>query len=208
MTSRLRRATALGLVTASFAAAIPAAAGPAAAAPSRRLPPHKEEKLVDIFDPRVEELGLRTTRARLQDLDTYEITRNGRHLAVYLEPIDDDFEDAEYVERFTEVAEAFLPMVFKRWKRLKSFDVCLEPRPAEDEREAPPPVTQLLVTRPVSKDIDWEDVTLVDLLVEFEKVAEKEKEGRELTVYLEPELDRLSELREARAAAEERLGDS
>jgi hypothetical protein len=176
-----------------------------AAAPDRRLPPPDRDDLARIFDPKVAEFGLRTTRARLQDLDTYQVDPLGRHLAVYLEPITDDYTDAEYVAAFTDVAKVFLPMVFKRWKGLKSFDVCLEPLPTEDTRESPPPVSVLLVKKKTSSEVAWKKATLVDILAAAEQHKQPGYQERDFHVYLAPRLDGEPELIAAREGAAARL---
>ena len=60
-------------------------------------------------------------------------------------------------------AQAFLPEVFERWDELRTFDVCQEPLPGEDDRKEPPPVTQLFGTRAEAADVDWQTVTLAEL---------------------------------------------
>ncbi|MEX0663925.1 MAG: hypothetical protein WD598_04025 [Acidimicrobiia bacterium] len=197
MNRRARRAFALVLLTCSLIGVVPAGA----AISERRLPPPDREDLVRIFDPKVEDLGFRTTRARLQNLDTYAIDPRGRHLAIYLEPIGDEFTDAAYVAAVTETAEVFLPLVFKRWKGLKSFDVCLEPLPAEDASEEPAPITQLLVTRPGLDDVDWKHAALADLIAASNKYESKESAERAVYLYFEPRLDTQSELVGAREVA-------
>jgi hypothetical protein len=62
------------------------------------------------------------------------------------------------------VSRIFLPRVFKEWQDLESFDVCQEPVPGVDDRESPPPVTQLLVSRKGAKRVRWPKATLQDIL--------------------------------------------
>jgi hypothetical protein len=190
---------ALVVVAGALLGALPATA----AVSDRRLPPPDREDLVRIFDPKVADLGFRTTRARLQNLDTYEIDPQGRHLAIYLEPIEDGFTDAEYVAAVTETAKVFLPMVFRRWKGLESFDVCLEPLPSEDSSESPPPVTQLLVTRDGLNDVKWKKVTLSELIAASNANEEAEYDERTFYLYFVPRLDEQPALLDARAAANE-----
>lgn len=127
------------------------------------LPPPSRAALARIFDPQLEKLGLRTTRARLQNLTSYRRDSEGKHLAFYVEPIE-SMTDAEYVANITKVAKIFLPRVFKEWTDLESFDVCQEPVPGVDDRESPPPVTQLLVSRKGLTRVRWTKVSLQDLL--------------------------------------------
>jgi hypothetical protein len=168
------------MVTAAILASIVPAAPVAADAPHRRLPPADRDAIAAIFDPLLAPLGLVTTRAVLQRTDTYEPDPEGRHLAVYVEPTG-SYTDAQFVESFATVARVYLPKVFNRWKGLRSFDVCQEPIPGVDDREAPPPVTQLLVNRRTSKDIDWADATLADML---ELARANEDESGAFTLFV------------------------
>jgi hypothetical protein len=196
------RAVAITIVAAS---AVVPLTGPAhGATPARRLPPADRDTLARIFDPMLEELGLRTTRARLQSLRDYEETPRGRHLAIYVEPIDDSFTNADYVSAYTELAQVFLPLVFNRWKGLKSFDVCQEPLNSLDPREEPPPLTQILVSRKGVRFVKWRHVTLTELLSVSDANAESEAEDgdpRDFHVYFHAQLDSEPELMTARANA-------
>ena len=153
--------SALAALAITMTATVPARATGA----SRRLPPPERKALARIFDPMLEDLGLRTTRARLQNRQSYAIDPNGRHLAIYVEPIDESYTDAEYVENYDDVAKIFVPYVFNRWKGLKSFDVCQEPRPGDDANPEPPPITQITVSRKGSKFVRWRTATLTELLL-------------------------------------------
>ena len=77
--------------------------------PSRRLPPADRDEIAAIFDPLLEPLGLRTTRAALQRTDNYEQDPDGRHLAVYVEPIGTTYTDAQFVDGYVDVARVYLP---------------------------------------------------------------------------------------------------
>ena len=117
-----------------------------------------------MFDPALRTLGLRTSRAVLQSATTYKRDPHGTRLAVYAKPISASYTDTEYVTHFVAVARVFLPSIFRRWKGLQSFDVCQEPRPGEDPRSEPPPVTQLFVTRAGTEHLHWDHATIADLL--------------------------------------------
>jgi hypothetical protein len=161
---RSRRGRALACITlltlmATIVPVTPGAAGTA----ERRLPPSGRDDLAEIFDPLLAPMGLVTTRAALQRTDTYERDPEGRHLAVYVEPTG-AYTDAQFIEGFMDVTRVYLPKVFKRWKGLRSFDVCQEPVPGVDDRLAPPPVTQILVNRRTSRGIDWAEATLADMI--------------------------------------------
>lgn len=188
------------LLVSTITAAVPAAA----AAPDRRLPPSTKAELTRIFDPKVRDLGFRTTRALLQNLDTYAEDPNGRHLAIYLEPIADDFTDGEFVDSFTDVAKVFLPLVFDRWKGLTSFDVCLEPLPSEDSSVPPEPMTQVLVTRRGLRFLDWHDATLVDVLVTAKEHEATDSADVDFYVFFRDRLEDQPPLVEAREAAAQR----
>lgn len=130
----------------------------------QHLPPNDFDELAEMFDPQLEELGLRLTRGALVDTtEGYEVSDTGRHLALYVEPTG-DYTAADYAENIVTTAQLFLPDVFERWDRLETFDVCQEPLPGEDDREEPPPVTQLFVSRPDAAEVAWADVTLPELV--------------------------------------------
>jgi hypothetical protein len=185
------------VVVAMLVSLVPAGATVA----QRRLPPPDRDDLAAIFDPKVEALGFRTTRARLQNLDTYETDPKGRHLAIYLEPIEEDFTDEEYVASFIETSRVFLPRVFNRWRGLRTFDVCLEPLPSEDAREEPPPITQIFVSRDSVGAVSWKTVTLADLIALSEEYGKSQKTADEFYVYFDVRLDAVPELVSARQEA-------
>ena len=151
------------------------------------LPPSDRDTLARMFDPQLEPLGLRTTRAALQDLDTYDQSPTGRHLAIYVEPTaDGEVDRAIYVRNIMKVARIFLPFVYDKWSDLQSFDVCQEPEPSTDPRPAPFPVTQVIATRKGAAALDWKHASLAALLKQ--SVAIKAKKGKvdPLTVYVSP----------------------
>jgi hypothetical protein len=149
----------------------------------RSLPPNDFQKLADIFDPQLKPLGLKLTRGALVDTSNgrYRPSDTGRHLAVYVEPTG-DYTLADYAEGIVPSAQVFLPLVFERWDELDTFDVCQEPLPGVDDRKEPPPVTQLLVSRAEARELDWNDVSLADLL------AAKEPARASFTLYVAPEV--------------------
>lgn len=165
------------LVAAVFAGA---ACGPDGTE-ERSLPPNDFEQLVDIFDAELEPLGLKLTRGALIDTSNgrYQPSDTGRHLAVYVEPTG-EYTTTEYAEGIVPSAQVFLPEVFERWDRLETFDVCQEPLPADDDREEPPPVTQLYLSRSDSERFDWKTVTLPEL------IAAAEGAGPEFRLYAAP----------------------
>jgi hypothetical protein len=148
---------------APVATAAPATAATAATTSvAAALPPHTYEGLAPLLDPLVAPLGFRITRAALVDLETYESSPTGTHLAVYAEPL--AAQDAEAVAAATvPLAAVFLPGGFLRWPGLESFDICQEPYEAAAGTTAPPD-TVLDLSRDTALAIDWEEVNLADLL--------------------------------------------
>ncbi len=143
---RARLVAALVLVTAVAVAAsglLTDAAG--ASESSTSLPPSARKDLVAIFAKQVKPFGLRVTRAALVN-PQQERDAKGTHLAIYVEPTG-DYTPQNYIDGTVAVSKVFLPYVFTRWKGLKSFDVCQEPRPAVDDRPVPEPETQVYATR-------------------------------------------------------------
>jgi hypothetical protein len=176
---------------------------PGAPAQTGSLPPSSREELAKIFDPQLEKLGLRTTRAGLQDLQTYEFTETGTHLAVYVEPIETEgIEDAFYVDRVASSAKVFLPRVFRRWPGLESFDVCIEP--VEIPTPTPPPVTQIFVTDDTVASVKWKRAdlaTLVERAAE-ESTGSSESGNREtFFLYISPRLEDVPAYERAREEA-------
>ena len=178
------------LVVAAVVLLAPVLVGSGAHARTRQgpdLPPADRETLARMFDPQLEPLGLRTTRAALQAPGNYERSDTGTHLAVYVEPIGEgDVDRAVYVRNIMKTARIFLPFVYNRWSDLKSFDVCLEPEPSVDQREAPAPVTQLIADRKGAAALKWKRATLADLLKKADELNGKKNQADPLTLYVEP----------------------
>ena len=65
----------------------------------------------------------------------------------------------------------FLPSVFARWEKLRSFDVCQEPRASADDRAPVPPETQVFATRTGSRMIDWATVDVATMAAISEREA-------------------------------------
>jgi hypothetical protein len=126
------------------------------------LPPASRKELVAVFAKKVKPLGLRVTRAALVN-PAQERDPDGTHLAIYVEPTGDYTID-DYLDGTVTVSKVFLPYVFERWKGLKSFDVCQEPRPAIDDRPTPSPETQVYATRAGSKLVDWKTVDVATMI--------------------------------------------
>ena len=133
-----------------------------AAAHDSSLPPDSRKELVAIFARKVKPLGLRVTRAALVN-PAQERDPQGTHLAVYVEPTGEYTID-DYLDGTVSVSKVFLPYVFERWKGLKSFDVCQEPRPAVDNSPTPAPETQVYATRAGSKLVDWKTVDVATMI--------------------------------------------
>ena len=147
-----------------LALTLPASASSVAAAGERSqsFPPAARKDLVAIFDKKVQAFGLRVTRAALVN-PKQERDAKGTHLAIYVEPTDDYTID-DYLDGTVDVTKVFLPYVFNRWKGLKSFDVCQEPRPSVDDRATPAPETQVYATRAGNKLVDWKTVDVATMI--------------------------------------------
>ena len=125
------------------------------------LPPHLDADVVALFDPIVQPYGFRVTRGSLVDLASYQASPDGRHLAVYVAPLS-DFTPDEHAEAFVTLARIFLPSVFERWSGLESFDICQEPHLWPEGQ--PPAVTLFDIDRDSAEEIDWDTVTLGELI--------------------------------------------
>jgi hypothetical protein len=141
---------------------VPTTATASAAARDQALPPAARRDLVAIFAKKVKPFGLRVTRAALVN-PAEKRDPEGTHLAIYVEPTGDYSIDA-YLQGTVDVSKVFLPYVFRRWKGLRSFDVCQEPRPAVDPRPVPAPETQVYATRAGSKLVDWKTVDVATMI--------------------------------------------
>jgi hypothetical protein len=137
---------------------------PTAGAAGLDLPPADLTALKKELNPIVRPLGLRVTRGMLQNLETYETDPQGTHLALYVEPVDPGYTNAQYLRNFTRLTRALVPLVFQRWKGLETFDVCQEP--VGNPAEVPPPRTQIFVARTALDRVgSWKKASLTDLLV-------------------------------------------
>ena len=164
-----RRTRAPRLLAAAASVACVAALG-APAAPAGALtpagpglPPPQEAAIARLFNPQLARLGLHVSRASLEQPPRYTPSATGRHLAVYAVPTG-SYSGADYQRNITAVARIFLPLVFKRWRNLESFDVCQEPLPSIDPRPEAPPLTQVFVTRRGAARVDWAHASLADFV--------------------------------------------
>lgn len=127
------------------------------------LPPADVKTLTKLFRDKLQPYGLRITRGLLQNPTTYKPDPVGTHLALYVEPKSAQYSTADYVKNFSKLTHEFVPMVFNRWSSLQSFDICQEP--LNDTREAPPPVTQIYLTRSaLDRVANWKKASLTELL--------------------------------------------
>jgi hypothetical protein len=133
---------------------------------AQQLPPNDVGSLRRLYDPALARLGVRLTRGALIDTsdNRYTPSNDGRHLALYVEPIG-AYSNDQYVTGFWEISALVTPDVFGRWPLLESYDICQEPLPAVDDKPEPFPLTQINLTREAASEIDWENGDLVDLLV-------------------------------------------
>jgi hypothetical protein len=130
------------------------------------LPENDEQKLKELFDPMFEPIGQRVTRIGLYDLsEGFNLSDTGDHVAIYVEPIDDDeWDTARYVEAIAPGMAACTPLIFDTWAGVNSMDLCQEPSNEEYPEPEPPIVTQVQLNRADSSFIDWDDVELADLI--------------------------------------------
>lgn len=130
------------------------------------LPPDDRDALATVFDPVLRSVGLRVARAGLQNGPgaQYDEALVGRHLALYVEPLDGAHTPDDYLDTLVASAKVFLPRVFERWPDLVSMDVCQEPPPGVDDRPQPPPVTVLELTREEAETLVWETLDLPALV--------------------------------------------
>lgn len=144
------------------------------ASPDEPLPPNDLEALAAIYDPLVEPYGVRITRAALIDRDEgYLESDTGTHLALYVEPVDDEaYTTAAYVEGMYEITELTANHAFGTWPSLESYDICQEPWQSEDSGLTPFPVTQIDLTRQSAEDFEWESSDLPGLLDHIDGDAE------------------------------------
>lgn len=126
------------------------------------LPAHTDEAVIALFSDLVEPLGFRVTRGSLVDLSAYRSSPDGRHLAVYVASLE-EYSPDEHAEAFMPLARLFLPMVFDRWTGLESFDICQEPH-SWPGGGTPPAVTLFDIDRATAEGLDWDTVTLGDLI--------------------------------------------
>jgi hypothetical protein len=157
-----RLAAGLVLVVALVGALAGVSGVASAGTPDSSLPPAARKELVAIFAKKVKPFGLRITRAALVN-PAQERDAKGTHLAIYVEPTGEYGID-DYLDGTVSVSKVFLPYVFERWKGLKSFDVCQEPRPAVDDSPTPAPETQVYATRAGSKLVDWKTVDVATMI--------------------------------------------
>ena len=131
------------------------------------LPPPAALDLEPLYGDALAALGMQLTdRGGLIDRTGggYVASPTGRHLALYVEPIDADRTMDEYFEGIRDVALVFSD-IYERWPLLQTYDVCQEPPdPTGTQEQEPLPVTQIELNRAQSDAIDWDTVTSEDLV--------------------------------------------
>jgi len=119
-----------------------------------------------VFADDLADLGLQLTdRGGVLERDGYVESTTGTHLALYVEPIDEHSDD-EYAEGILTTARLLGPEILRRWDALESFDVCQE-QPGTTTVDGEPdlaPYTQLDMTRAQVEALDWDTLTLAELL--------------------------------------------
>ena len=131
------------------------------------LPPPGALDLEPLYGEALAEIGMKLTdRGGLIDRSGggYVASPTGQHLALYVEPIDPDRSMEEYFDGILDVALVFSD-IYDRWPLLQSYDVCQEPPdPDGNQGDEPLPVTQIELSRAESEAIDWDTVTVEDLV--------------------------------------------
>ena len=173
-----------------------------ARAEDQDLPPQDLPSIREVYDDALGTMGLRLTRSTLVDTTDgrYEPSSQGRHLALYVEPLAER-DLAAYVEDLWTLSALMTPDVFERWPALESYDICQEPVPSVDDSAEPPPVTQLNLTRAAAESIDWEGGHLADLLVAW-------RTDPDVALVVGRDLRRTALFQEADAIARERTSSS
>lgn len=132
------------------------------------LPDNDEAALTALFDPFFEPLGERVTRIGLYDLSQgFVLDDEGTHMAIYVEPIDPDgegWDTQRYVDTIAPGMAACTPFIFETWSGMQSMDICQEPPQTEAPEPEPPIVTQVQLGRADSAFIDWDAVSLAELI--------------------------------------------
>ncbi len=131
------------------------------------LPPADALDLEPLYGEALAKVGMQLTdRGGLIDRSGggYVASSTGRHLALYVEPIDADRTMEEYYDGILGVARVFSD-IYDRWPSLETYDVCQEPPdPNGDQGPEPLPVTQLELSRAQSEAVDWDSATVEDLV--------------------------------------------
>jgi hypothetical protein len=193
-----RGRTTTAILAALLVAAVALATGPTTAgAAGSDLPPANRAALAKLFREDLKPFGLRVSRGLLQDPETYESDPKGTHLALYVTPTSSKYTTGDYVENFAKITRVFVPMVFDKWKGLRTFDICQEP--VDDARDEPPPVTQIYVSRDGLDRVSWKHATLVDLLSAAPK--DRRQRGADYYVYFNPDVKKDAGFHKAAATA-------
>jgi len=121
------------------------------------LPPRTFADLQGIYQPLVDGMGLRLTRAAVIRIKT------GPHLQLYVEPTGTAISPQDYLARIVPLAKAIVPDAFAAYPGIATFDICQEPPPGVDDSPEPPPITVLFLTRAQVESVHWDTVTLRDL---------------------------------------------
>ena len=162
------------------------------------LPPTAEAEIAAIFDPLLEDYGLRVSRAALlSTTEPYEESETGEFLGLYVEPTG-EYAPADYVENMAPLARLMIPYSFDRWAAIQIVDVCQEPTPDIDDSEEPRPETQVQSTREAPDQLQWDELDLFELVA----AAERE-EPRGVILRVSSRIGREPVWREAVEAAEE-----
>jgi hypothetical protein len=170
--------------------------------PDQTLPPQDLSSIRKVYDEALATMGLTLTRGALIDLSDgrYEPSPEGRHLALYVEPVDGRTTQ-EYADAAWTLSALVTPDVFARWSALDSYDICQEPLPEVDPSPEPTPVTQLNLTRDAASRVDWVGGDLTSLLVAA-------RQDTDLRMYVNREIRETPTFVAANAEARAITGDA
>lgn len=152
----------------------------------------------DVFADELADLGLRLTdRGGVLERDGYVESPTGTHLALYVAPTG-AYTEGDYAEGILTTARLLAPEIFSRWSALESFDVCQEQPGTSTIRGEPDlaPFTQLDMSEPQAQQLDWDTLTLAELLA-----VASEQAGEGIRLYVADSIQESAAFVEARTTA-------
>lgn len=129
-------------------------------------PPVEAKEFEPLIGEALAGLGLAlTNRGGLIDTRNGQYTQSpdGNHVALYAEPVSDSHTDDQYIDGILETAKLSAPTIFERWSTIETYDICQE-SPAGRSSYVGVPATQIYMTAEQSAAVDWDTLTLVELI--------------------------------------------